>query len=144
MIVAQIAITVAILPMAINKSHQTIRMALQPAGFPTSEYLSTDFSVDRDADVVDAHADSVAADSAKAIIKAFTARMEVEPGVAGVTVSSWLPWQSSGGTMEAEGSREAAQSIRASNVDDRYFDVFGMRVSRRPEVHDRGRCARAK
>jgi predicted permease len=128
LIVAQIAITVAILPPAMIKGARTVRMALQESGFASGQYLSTGFFIERDAESTTPRADSVAADSARAIVTALFARLAVEPGVVGATVTGYDPWESRRALIEAQGTHEPSQPVQVIIVDANYFTLFDVRV----------------
>jgi putative ABC transport system permease protein len=147
LIVAQIAITVAVLPPALLKGEQTVRMALQPSGFAAGEYLSTRFifepgsgaqadgqpgaqadgQPDGQAGVVpDAERD--AAGSARATMTALLERLAAEPGVVGATVSAGPPWAGGAGVIEVEGADMSPHRVTVAVVDTSYFALFGTRV----------------
>ena len=129
LIVAQIAITVAVLPVAMIKGWQTIAMARHESGFAAGEYLSTRFLVERDMETsTNARADSVAADSARTIVTTLVARVATEPGVVGATITSSKPWEGSGSWMDVDGVNAPAQKVRVITVDPSYFRLFNVRV----------------
>ena len=131
LIVAQIAITVAIMPLALLKGWETVRMAIKPAGFPTHEYLATRFFIERDAAAdADTLAMRAAADSARLIVRALLARLETQPGVAGATVTFGPPWEGGGlaGAIEVADASLPPQRVRGATVDTSYFGLFGVRV----------------
>ena len=129
LVVAQVAIAVAVLPVAILKGGQTVRMAFQDLGFPAHQYLATQFNVSRDVETtLDPVADSAAADSARAIISSLLARLATEPGVAGATVSIGPPWGGGHSTIETDGAKQAPQRVRIGTVDTSFFRVFDVRV----------------
>jgi predicted permease len=128
LIVAQIAITVAILPPAMVKGVRTVRLALGEPGFASSQYLSTGFLIERDGESTTPRAESAAADSARVIVTRLFARLAVEPNIVGATITGGNPWESSRRLMEAEGTREPSQRVGVSMVDAHYFPLFGVRV----------------
>jgi predicted permease len=129
LIVAQLAITVTVLPMALIKGHRMIRTAQQEPGFASGEYLSTQFVVERELQTTtDARADSAAADSARATVRTLIARITNEPGVVGATITSSKPWEGNSALMDIDGVDAPAQRVRIMTVDPNYFGLFGVRV----------------
>ncbi|HUQ83843.1 MAG TPA: ABC transporter permease [Gemmatimonadaceae bacterium] len=129
LIVVQVAIAVAILPPAMLKGSEMVQMALRPAGFAPSEYLSTQYRVERE---VEATTDSIAAsaanDSARAIVAELVRRVAGEPGVVGVTVTSSEPWNGGHGLMQVDGTDGPAKTTSVITVDTSFFGLFGVRV----------------
>jgi putative ABC transport system permease protein len=129
LIVAQVAMAVAVLPPAIFKGGQSVRMALHEPGFEAGEYLSARFLVERDAGASDdARADGAAAESAGAIVDALLARLATEPGVAGATITLGAPWEGHGAVIEVDGADLPPQRVRVGTVDTSYFGLFGVRA----------------
>jgi len=129
LIVIQVAIAVAILPPAMLKGSQTVRMALQPPGFAPGEYLSTNFKVEREVEeTTDERAKRAAADSARAIVTKLLERVAAEPGVVGVTIMSGEPWSGGHDRVEVDGADGPAERVRTITVDTGYFSLFGVRV----------------
>jgi predicted permease len=130
LIVAQVAIVVAVLPPALLKGGQMVQMALREPGFASGEYLSTGFGVARDEEATAlARSSDAAADSVRAIVTALLARLAIEPGVVGATVTNGDPWE--GGSrdpVEVDGADRPSQAVRVSRVDTSYFGLFGARV----------------
>ena len=129
LIVVQVAIAVAILPPAMLKGSETVRMALQPPGFAPGEYLSTNFKVEREVEATtNERAKRAAADSARAIVTRLLERVAAEPGVVGVTVTSGTPWTGGHDRVEVDGADGPAERVRITTVDTGYFSLFGARV----------------
>ena len=129
LIVGQIAIAVAILPPALIKGVRVAQEAVRPPGFAPREYLSSGFLVERDADVAaDSSRNAAASDSARLTVTALLRRLETEPGVAGVTITSSKPWEGSSARVDVDGGELAAQRVGVMTVDTSYFRLFGVRV----------------
>ena len=129
LIVVQVAIAVAILPPAMLKSTQAVRMALQPPGFAPGEYLSTMFRVEREVEATtDERAARAAADSARVIVTELIERVSTEPAVVGVTVTSGKPWSGGHDRVEVDGIDAPSERVRIITVDTGYFSLFGVRV----------------
>ena len=129
LIVAQVAIAVAILPPAIYKGSQTIRMALQPPGFAASEYVATRFWVETDANAsVDKGAQQAAADSSRRIMAELVRKVATQPGVEGVTVTNGEPWSGGHSRIEVDGHDGPAERVRDLVVDPEFFALFGARI----------------
>jgi predicted permease len=127
LIVAQVAIAVAILPPALHKGAQIVRMAIQPPGLATREYLSAQFHVERDV-TTDTSAARVATDSARVIVNELVARVAREPAVVGLTVTSDGPWSVGHAPVQVDGTDGLAQRVAVMTVDTAYFGTFGVRV----------------
>jgi putative ABC transport system permease protein len=128
LIVAQVAIAVAVLPPAMLNGGDMLRHASETLGFPAEEFLSAQFVID-DIDLEeggDAAADSVRRDSLLATVPALVARLESQPGVVGVTVGHAIPGSGWMGRAELDGPGPQAR-VRYTSVDQRFFDVFGVR-----------------
>jgi predicted permease len=129
LIVAQVAIAVAVLPAAVRQGGQMVQAAFRDPGFAPGEYASTRFVVAREADAsTDARSDSAAADSARAIVTTLLARLEVEPGVVGATVTSSQPWSGGSGAVEADGVDAPPVLVRVLDVDTSFFGLFDVPV----------------
>jgi putative ABC transport system permease protein len=129
LIVAQVAIAVAILPPALLKGGQMVKLSLAKPGFAPGEYLSTQFDVER---TVEASTDSIASraasDSARAIVSKLVERVGAAPGVVGVTVTSSEPWGAGHGRVKVDGVEGPSEKVRVMTVDTSYFGLFGVRV----------------
>jgi len=129
LIVAQVAIAVAILPPALLKGGQNVRMALAKPGFAPGEYLSTWFLVERDIELsTDTSATRAAMDSARAIVTELVGRLATEPGVVGATVTSTDPWSAGHSRVQVDGADGPAERVGVITVDTGYFGLFGVRV----------------
>ena len=58
----------------------------------------------------------------------FIARLAIEPGIAGVTVTSAAPWDGVSATLEADGVVAAAKRAAIMTVDTSFFKLFGARM----------------
>jgi len=129
LIVSQVAITVAILPLALHKGAEMTQLALRKSGFAAGEYLSTQFIVERDADPsATAGQNGAAADSAREIVSTLIARLATEPAVVGATITSSPPWEGAGAFMNVDGPIVPEQRVTVMNVDTSFFRLFGVRV----------------
>ncbi len=129
LIVAQIAITVAILPVAMLKGWQTVQTARYRPGFPAGQYLSTQLLVEREVrTIANVHSDSAAADSARVDVTTLLARLETEPGVVGATITDNRPWEGTSAKMDVDGLNGPPNKVRVITVDPNYFELFGVRA----------------
>jgi predicted permease len=130
LIVAQVAITVAVLPPALLKGWEMIQEASRPQSFAAGEYLAARFVVESDAEpgAIASQNDAAAADTARAIVRRFIARLAIEPGVAGATISTDAPWNGVSATLEADGAATEAKRAIILNVDTSFFRLFGARM----------------
>jgi predicted permease len=123
LIVAQVAITVAVLPPALLKGWEVIQEARRPQSFAAGEYLTTRFAVESDADP-----SAIATDTARAILHRLIARLAIEPGVAGTSITTDAPWEGNGASLEADRGVADAKRAIILNVDTSFFRLFGARM----------------
>ena len=126
LIVAQVAITVAVLPPALFKGWEIIQEAGRPQSFTAGEYLATRFVVESDAaPSASASENAAAADTARAVMQRLFARLAIEPGVAGASVTSDVPWEGNGAVLEVEGGTTEPKRALVMDVDTSFFRLFG-------------------
>ena len=132
LIVAQVAITVAVLPAALLKEWEMVQAGSQAQGFAANQYVATQFVVERDAEASAnaGESDAAAADSTHAIMQRFIARLAIEPGIVGETVTSNAPWDGATATLEADGAVLDAKRATVMTVDTSFFTLFGARMMR--------------
>jgi predicted permease len=138
LIVAQVAITVAVLPAAVSLGWSAIRSAATRATFPEERFLTA--RVERDAEAPTGSGEAArSADRLEELMR----RLQAEPDVAGVTYRAHLPGR--GGKVQVEGVPAPAESpsghdVGSVGVHTGYFDVFGARLlaGRRFEPADLG------
>ena len=136
LIVAQVAIAVAVLPPAMRNGAQIVRGALAEPGFPTGEYLSANYTVEREQGSANASADSLARDSARTVVTALLTRLAAEPGVVGATVTDGQPWNAESLGIEVNTSTSsgqapadvASQQVLLNWVDTSFFRLYDVRV----------------
>ena len=127
LIVAQVAITVAVLPPALLKVWEMIQVASRQPGFATGEYLATRFTVEQ-GDELASQSEAAAAGSARAIMHRLMARLAVEPGIAGASITTGAPWEGISATVEADGRVADAKRAVVLNVDTTFFKLFGVPI----------------
>jgi putative ABC transport system permease protein len=142
LIVAQVAISVAVLPATVSLGWSAVRSAATRPTFPAERFLTARLERDADAPAGAAAPGGGAASSADRL-EELMRRLEAEPDVAGVTYRAHLPGR--GGTVQVEGVAAPAESpsghaVGATGVHPGYFDVFGARLlaGRRFEPADLG------
>jgi hypothetical protein len=130
LIVAQVAITVAVLPPALLKGWEMIQEASRPQSFTAGQYLATRFGVESDAEpaAIASENDAAAADTARAIMHRLIARLAIEPGVAGASITTGAPWEGISAPLEADGRVTEAKRAVILNVDTSFFRLFGARM----------------
>ncbi len=130
LIVAQVAITVAVLPAALLKGWEMIQTASRAQGFAAGEYVATRFVVERDGEpsANAGQSDAAAADSTHTIMRRFIARLAIEPGIVGATVTSAAPWDGVSATLEVDGVVTEAKRATIMAVDTSFFGLFGARM----------------
>lgn len=116
LVVAQVALAVAALPLALYVLWQVVRSEVVPAGFPVEQFVTAVAAPSEDALGLEGRFDTNAwAAYVRARQLELTARLEAEPGVSAVTFSSHVP-----GDIEmfrpiefADGTTDAAQPTAA-------------------------------
>jgi hypothetical protein len=129
LIVAQVALTVAMLPTALLKVTEMVMLARRESGFAPNEYLSSRYVVELDANAsLLPDANKRAVDSAHVIMKTLMARLAAEPGVAGATVTTGAPWEGRSAMLEVDGVTTTAQRGTSVDVDTSFFNLFRVPV----------------
>jgi putative ABC transport system permease protein len=119
LIVAQVAVTVSVLPVAFLLVDVFRARAMQTPGFPADEVL-----------VVGARADDGSRTNGEASAqRRLIAALESEPGVRGITVSAGAPGDDSAEALriQIEGASTDVR-VRTSHVDPNYFSVFQVKA----------------
>jgi putative ABC transport system permease protein len=128
LIVAQVALAVAALPVALHFAWEFLRYGTAAPGFAAEEYLTAVVMMDREAPpTAEAEAYGRAFDARYADRRAeLVRRLEAEPGVADVAVALDLPGQEPTVRVQGDGPGEAAEGheTRFARVDAGFFDVF--------------------
>ena len=144
LIIAEVAITVAMLPSAVFMASESLEAMMTGPGFPAEEFLSAELSVNREQNEAGRREED-AAYTARATELRYEVirRLEAEPNVAGVSFSAEVPGSESSGQIEIEGaltrfetqsdggSRSArwganALRVRLAHVDAAFFDAFAV------------------
>jgi putative ABC transport system permease protein len=130
LIVTQIAITVAVLPPALQKGAQLLDQAMQKPDFPAETFLAATYLIEREDDTLLpdgglANPELVA--TARATQTELTARLASEPAVVGVTFADGIP----GGEAEHRieiGDDGTSARVRTARVDAGFFAAFGVKL----------------
>ncbi|HEX8273221.1 MAG TPA: ABC transporter permease [Longimicrobiaceae bacterium] len=137
LIVAQVAVSVAVLPAAVSLGWFAIRAAATRPVFPAERFLTA--RVEGDEDSAPDAGTARSADRLEELMR----RLAADPDVAGVTYRAQLPGRD--GTVQVEGVPAPAESpsghsLGAYGIHPGYFDVFGARLlaGRRFEPGDLG------
>ena len=144
LIVAEVAITVAILPTSVFMASESLKAMMTGPGFPAQEYLSAELSVNREQNEAGPREED-ASYTARATLLRYEVmrRLEAEPNVAGVSFSADVPGSESSGQIEIEGAPAKFESssgegwrsvrwgdnalrVRLARVDAAFFDVFAV------------------
>jgi putative ABC transport system permease protein len=127
LIVSQVAIAVAVLPLALFEASQSLKRASAKPGYPAEEILQSYLSIDGDEGSPNADAAARALDARFANRAAeLMRRLEAEPAVSGVTFDSHL---SGYPYARIEGERGDARWAFINRVDSDFFAVFGVPIS---------------
>lgn len=138
LVVAQVAVSVALLPLAIAGTGNWLRVRSAGPGFPAAEYVAAPLHLDREG----VGTDDPAADGAEfgaryaALQAELVRRLEAEPGVADVVLATALPGNEPFMRVEVEGKSAAhraaaragseASLTQVGRVDRDYFAAFGV------------------
>ncbi|HEV2733609.1 MAG TPA: ABC transporter permease, partial [Longimicrobiaceae bacterium] len=136
LVVAQVALTGALLPATIYYAVELARYGMADPGFPADEYLTTYVVTDREVqgqDVAMPAAEEAAHDARYAILMAeLERRLESEPGVLGATLSLALPADEAMVHFEMEGAAAgpaaSAGVVKYNRVDPGFFGTFRLPV----------------
>jgi putative effector of murein hydrolase LrgA (UPF0299 family) len=125
LIVAQVAITVAVLPSTLLRAWEIVRETNRAQEFAPDEYLATRFTIESDAGApATASPNATAAmDSTNAIVRRFMAQLASEPGVVGATVATGAPWEGETATLEADGAVTEARRATTMAVDTGFYHL---------------------
>jgi predicted permease len=136
LVVAQVALTGALLPATIHYAVELARYGLADPGFPADEYLTTYVVTDHEVqgqDVAVPEAEEAAHDARYADMMAeLQRRLESEPGVLGATLSLALPADEAMVRFEMEGGAAGAAAsagvVKYNRVDPGFFGTFRLPV----------------
>lgn len=128
LVVTQVALTIAVLPSAIELGWGTIRQGVLGPGFNAEEYLTARLAVDVDAK---GRADDSFELRFGNLQRELIRQLEAEPGVLDVTTAAAAPGEEPWATIEIEGVPlpeesvfASANLIRFNHVEPAFFDVF--------------------
>jgi predicted permease len=128
LIVVQVAVSVAILPLALLKVVEMTQLAMRPAGFASGEYLSTRFLVEADGGGREKSSDA-AVDSTRRVVNTLLSQLAAEPGVAGATITISSPWNGGGNAViETDDPKAEATTASVQNVDTNFIHLFDVRM----------------
>jgi putative ABC transport system permease protein len=132
LIVAQVGLALAGLPVAMELAWGNLRPAVLGPGFAAGEFITARLTVDAES-VPAADADQPAfAARVRSLQAAFVRRIEAEPGVAAVTVAAALPGAEPLTLVEmaeeTAGGTRVMRYVRANQVDRAFFEVFAVPV----------------
>ena len=144
LIIAEVAITVAILPPSVFMASESLKAMMTGPGFPAEEFLSAELSVNREQNEAGPREeDAVYTARATGLRYEVIRRLEAEPNVAGVSFSAEVPGSEGSGQIEIEGAiakfeirsgegtrfarwGDNAQRVRLATVDAAFFDAFAV------------------
>ena len=142
LIVAQVAVAVAILPVTLTGIGEWVRHGVAEPRFATKEFLTASLHLDRDGAATDDPAEYKGEFATRyANLRAeLVRRLEVEPGVADVVLTSAVPGDEPSIRIEVEGSPtatmpngatrsgSAGHRVGVSRVDLDFFGAFGVPI----------------
>src|SRR5258705_399895 len=141
LIIAEVALTVAILPSAFYLGSESLKTLAGP-GFPAEQYLSAELGVNREPNETGAADSSRKFDDRSTRLRdEVVRRLLAEPEVRAVTYSAEIPGWESGQKIEVDGALakfnvnsdgwkvqygwgENSHHVRVASVGDGYFDAF--------------------
>ena len=123
LVVAQVAVAVAVLPVAVYLSWQLMRMEIGGPGFAVEDFVVGTMAFGDEADAADAN-------GLRARQLQLMSRLEAEPGVTAVTFSSGVPGFAPGRMIEFEDGLlvpdEGTPEVSTLEVDIRLFEAYGV------------------
>ncbi len=140
LIVAQVAVSVAVLPLAIAGTGAWLRVRSAGPGYPAAEFLAARLHLDREGDGSGGPEERGAGFEARyaALQTELVRRLEAEPGVAGVVLASDVPGAERSVHVEVDGASAAAvpgapaqasaagPRVQAGRVGPGFFQAFGV------------------
>ena len=138
LIVAQVAVAVGVLPAAVFNAWESARYGVAQPGFATGEFLTTWLYLDNVAEsgVYESELEPRYAGLQAELVR----RLEAEPGVSDVIVTSGVPGNEPTGTVEVEGVpgpaepepavllRSTSHRVGIGRVDIDFFDTFDVPI----------------
>lgn len=125
LVVAQVAVAVAVLPVALFLSWQAVRMEFTGPGFAAEQFLVATVALSDDADAVEKR-------RVEAVQRALIARLQAEAGVSAVTFSSYVPGFAGDALIELEGGsparQEGVQDVSSLHVDVDMFKAYDAEI----------------
>jgi putative ABC transport system permease protein len=125
LVVAQIAVAVAVLPMAVYLSWQVVRMELSGPGFAADQFVVATLALADESSSVDSN-------RIRARQLELVSRLEAEPGVSAVTFSSSLPGFAGSRRIDLDGGAgvqgAGAWEISSLDVGLDLFDTYGAEI----------------
>lgn len=115
LLATQVALSMAILPSAMEALWGTFRPTILGPGPPVEEFVTASLVMEGDS----SRFDSLRIEAAR--------RLASEAGIAGVTVSAAALYDEPGAEIEVEGSEAYDAEARFNSVDEAFFEVFGVR-----------------
>ncbi len=119
-VVAQVALSVAVLPTAVELAWSMLRPAILGPGFPVKEYMTARLDFPGGADPV------ASAVQLNAMTAEVARRLRAQPGVLAVTVSQYKPFGEQGVLVELDSKEPQEASV--NRVDSAFFSAFGIRL----------------
>lgn len=122
-ITSQVALSVAVVPTAVEFAWNMLRPAVLGPGFQIDEFLTARLDLPAGGNP------AAAAARFDALRRELVRQLEAEPGVIAVTMSESKPFEEQNTTVEADSTRftQGPQSVAFNRVDSAFFDVFGIR-----------------
>lgn len=123
-VVAQLALSVAVLPIAVEMAWTMLRPAVLGPGFPVKEFLTARLDLAAGADPAAASA------RFKTLSNEVVRQLSAEPGVTAVTMSAYKPFAEENLSVQTDssGSEQSHVSVAFNQVDAAFFHVFGIRL----------------
>ncbi len=116
LIALQVALSLAILPSAMEMTWGIFRPGLLGPGFPIEEFLTAPL-------MMEGKETSRFGNVQAEVVR----RLEAEPGLSGVTVSSSALMEEQWTEVEVEGREPGTRQMKSNHVDDDFFEMFEVR-----------------
>ena len=116
LLATQVALSLAILPSGMEMMWGIFRPTILGPGLPVEEFLTATLVMEGDT----SRFDNLRIDAVR--------RLTSEAGISGVTVSAVKLMEEPSAEIEVEGSEAQDAEARFNSVDDKFFDVYGVRL----------------
>ncbi|MHB1326722.1 MAG: ABC transporter permease [Gemmatimonadales bacterium] len=128
LIVTQVAVAVAVLPLALTKGKQLLDGAVNDPGFPSEQYLGSRLTPQADARPIDERPTAARIDSLAAVRNQLLSRLTDQADVRGATLAGAIPGNEPIVQIEIDEPGPGID-VRVGSVGQEYFELFSVEVT---------------